>query len=148
VVTTDQEHPSIYDSTAKFALQNCHERWTAHLDPETGFVESATIFILVDDKTRLVGLIHGSNMTGACLGIKGVTAGVRRINTNAMVVVDGVQRPPRAGGRRRPERRCLRVRSLKGVLRQGRWFRLSLRAHGQPAPLGARRKGLRRLKPG
>jgi selenocysteine lyase/cysteine desulfurase len=96
VVTTDLEHPSIYDSTSVFARQYGHAWRSAPLNSETGFVEPQAILELVDERTRLVGLIHGSNMTGACLDIKGITAGVRRINADVMVVVDGVQYAPHA----------------------------------------------------
>ena len=96
VVTTDLEHPSVYDSTAMFAKQYGHEWRLAHLNPVTGFVDPEAVLELVDGETRLVGLIHGSNMTGACLDIKGITAGVRRINPDACVLVDGVQYAPHA----------------------------------------------------
>ena len=96
VVITDLEHPSVYDSTDVFARQYGHERRVAHLNPETGFVEPDAILELVDKDTRLVGLIHGSNMTGACLDIKAIAAGVRRINPDACVLADGVQYAPHA----------------------------------------------------
>ena len=96
VVTTNLEHPSVYDSTAEFAVKYGHERRVAAVDRETGFVETKAILDLVDSETRLVGLIHGSNMTGACLDVKAVAHGAKAINADVLVLADGVQYAPHA----------------------------------------------------
>jgi selenocysteine lyase/cysteine desulfurase len=51
---------------------------------------------LVDEKTRLVGLIHGSNITGTCMDLQALVAAVKRRNPSTLILADGVQYAPHA----------------------------------------------------
>ena len=96
VVTTDLDHPSVYDATAYFAKEYGKQWRIAHLDPETGFVNPEAILENVDEQTALVALIHGSNTTGTVLDIKHVAAACRDKNPDVFVLADGVQFAPHA----------------------------------------------------
>ena len=78
VVTTDLEHPSVYDSTDKFAALYGKERRVAHVDRDTGSVSAEEILDLVDKDTALVSLVHASNVTGAILDVKTVATEARK----------------------------------------------------------------------
>ncbi len=96
VVTTDLEHPCVYDSTAQFAELYGKEWRIAHLDPESGSVPADSILDRIDRDTALLGLIHGSNMTGAVLDLKTIVTQARKINPEMYILVDGVQYAPHA----------------------------------------------------
>ena len=96
VVTTELEHPSVYDSTRQFASRYGHQWRAARLDPDTGFVDPEAVLALVDGETRFVGLIHGSNMTGTCLDLRALVQEAKRLNPETLVLADGVQYAPHA----------------------------------------------------
>lgn len=96
VVTTNLEHPAVFDSTTQFAAMYGNERRVAAVNPSTGFVEAETILNLVDKDTVLVAMMHGSNVTGALLDVETVAREARRINPDVFVVIDGVQYAPHA----------------------------------------------------
>jgi selenocysteine lyase/cysteine desulfurase len=96
VVTTNLEHPSVYDSTRQFAEAYGLEWRVATLDPTTGSVPAETILEKVDRKTSLIGMIHGSNITGAILDVKKVAREARKVNPEIFILVDGVQYAPHA----------------------------------------------------
>ncbi len=96
VVTTDLEHPCVYDSTHRFAVAYGHQWRVAHVDPKSGFVPVDAVLEKIDKDTLLVGLIHGSNITGAVMDVGRVVSEARRINPGVLVLVDGVQYAPHA----------------------------------------------------
>jgi len=96
VVTTDLEHPSVYNSTSQFAEIYGKEWRGVHLDSQTGSVDPDAILEKVDKETCLVAMIHGSNMTGAVLDVHKVAREAKKINPDLYVLVDGVQYAPHA----------------------------------------------------
>ena len=96
VVTTDLEHPSVYDSTRQFAKTYGKEWRVAHMDPQRGSVSPDAILEKVDKDTCMIGMIHGSNITGAVLDVKTVAEETRKISPDVCVVIDGVQYAPHA----------------------------------------------------
>ncbi len=96
VVTTDLEHPCMYDSTNRFAAVYGHQWRVAHVDAKSGFVPLDSVLEKIDQDTVLVGLIHGSNITGAVLDVGRVVSEARKVNPDVFVLVDGVQYAPHA----------------------------------------------------
>ena len=96
VVTTDLDHPSVYDSTRQFSEAYGKEWRVAHLDPQSGSVTPDAILERVDKETCLIAMTHGSNITGALLGIRTVAEEARKLNPDVYVLVDGVQYAPHA----------------------------------------------------
>lgn len=96
VVTTNLEHPSVYDSTRYFAGTYDMEWRVAQVNPETGAVPTEAILRHVDRNTRLIGIVHGSNITGAVHDLKTITREARKINPAVFVLADGVQYAPHA----------------------------------------------------
>ena len=96
VVTTDLEHPSVYDSTERFAEVYGKERRVAHVDSNTGSVSPDSVLDLVDRHTALICLIHASNVTGAIVDVKTIASEARKISPDVYVMSDGVQYAPHA----------------------------------------------------
>ena len=96
VVTTNLDHPSVYDSTERFARAYGMQRRVARLDPRTGAVSSDAVLEKVDGGTCLIGIVHSSNITGAVMDVKTITREARRISPDVFVLVDGVQYAPHA----------------------------------------------------
>lgn len=96
VVTTDLEHPCVFDSTQRFCELYGKEWRVAHLDPASGTVEADAILDKIDSNTALVGMIHGANITGAVLDVERVAKEARSINPDIYVLADGVQYAPHA----------------------------------------------------
>ena len=96
VVTTDLEHPSVYDSTRQFAEIYGKEWRVASLDPQKGAVSPEAILEKVDSNTCLIAMIHGSNITGTVLDVRTIAEEARKINPDVCVLLDGVQYAPHA----------------------------------------------------
>ena len=96
VVTTDLEHPSVYDAMLQFAPAYGKQLRVAHVDPQTGFVTPEAILEKVDKETCSIGMIHCSNITGAVLDVKAVAREARKINPDIYLLSDGVQYAPHA----------------------------------------------------
>ena len=96
VITTNLEHPAVYDATAKFAAEYGQERRVATVDPSTGFVPPEAVLDLVDEHTGLIAMMHASNVTGALLDVGAIAREAKRINPNVLVAIDGVQYAPHA----------------------------------------------------
>jgi len=96
VVTTNLDHPSVYDSSDRFGGAYGMQRRVARLDPRTGSVSSDAILEEVDGGTCLIGIVHASNITGAVMDVKTITREARMISPDVFVLVDGVQYVPHA----------------------------------------------------
>lgn len=94
VVTTQLEHPSIYDSTRYFAEMTGKEWRVAPLDRETGSVSPEAILEKIDKDTCLLAFIHASNITGAVLDANRIIKEARKIKPDLYVLVDAVQYAP------------------------------------------------------
>lgn len=96
VVTTDLDHPAVYNSTWQFAETYGKEWRVAHVDPQSGSLNPDDILEKVNKETCLVAMIHGSNITGTALNVKTVALEARKINPDVYVLIDGVQYAPHA----------------------------------------------------
>lgn len=94
IITTNLEHPAVYDSTKYFAIKYGGERKIAKYSPENGNVAMKTILEKIDKNTSLLAFIHSSNITGATNDAEKITKEARRINPNLYVLIDGTQYTP------------------------------------------------------
>ena len=88
-VFSEGEHPSVYN-VAKALEQEGH---IVHIIPlgKNGQVDYDEIEKVLNDKTRLISLMHVSNETGAINDIKRIRALRDRLSPKALLHVDGVQ---------------------------------------------------------
>lgn len=91
VVTTNLDHPAIYDST-RWAAEGCGKDWrVAALDPTTGRVETEEILRHVDSDTSLLAFIHSSNNLGTRNDVERTIREVRKAYPDVYILVDGSQ---------------------------------------------------------
>lgn len=91
VVTTDIDHPSVYDST-KLLCDRYGKEWrTVPLNPRTGIVDVNEVLKRVDSETIVLAIIHSSNNLGTRNNLKGIVKKVREIRPDLYVLVDGSQ---------------------------------------------------------
>ena len=96
VVTTSIEHPGVYNATRQLAQTHGQEWRVAHVDGGTGFVPVESILACVDPETRLIAVMHGTNLSGAVHDVAALARGARLINKDVFVLSDGVQYAPHA----------------------------------------------------
>lgn len=94
VVTTELEHPSVFDSIAYFAKKTGKEVRVAKGDPKTGGVAVDDIVKLIDKDTAMLNVIWASNITGAILDIQNIVEKARAIKPDLYIVSDAVQHIP------------------------------------------------------
>ncbi|MBQ8908936.1 MAG: cysteine desulfurase [Clostridia bacterium] len=83
------EHPSVYNVAKELELQGFKVHFVG-LSP-TGEVDYEMLESVVNDRTRLVSVMHVSNETGAINDIQRIVGIIKDKTQNAMVHVDGVQ---------------------------------------------------------
>lgn len=96
VVTTSIEHPGVYNATRQLAQTHGQEWRVAPVDAGTGFVPVESILACVDPETRLIAVMHGTNLSGAVHDVAAIARGARLINKEVFVLSDGVQYAPHA----------------------------------------------------
>ena len=89
LVISGGEHPAVYECAKELSLRGIEVR-TAKLNRD-GSVNEEDLLSLVDEKTKLVSVIHVSNETGAVNDIGRLSMLVKRINPSARFHSDGVQ---------------------------------------------------------
>ncbi len=94
VVTTNLDHPAIFDSTRMLSERFGKEWRVASLSPKSGGVEQESILRLIDSGTIVVALIHSSNNTGTKNDIASIIREARKIKPDLYVLVDGAQHVP------------------------------------------------------
>ncbi len=94
IVTSNLEHPAVFESTHQFAEKYNLERRIADFDRKKGVVPVENVLNLIDKDTCLLALIHGSNITGGVNDVGEIVREARAINPGIYVVVDGVQYAP------------------------------------------------------
>ena len=70
VVTTELEHPSVYDSVRYYANKRGMEVRVCAPDKQTGSIIPEEIAAMVDEDTALVTCMYASNHTGAVMDMK------------------------------------------------------------------------------
>jgi cysteine desulfurase / selenocysteine lyase len=91
VVTTNLDHPAIFDST-KLVSQRYGKEWrVAELSPHTGRVEPAAVVKHINAETALLALIHSSNITGMRNDVPAIVRAARAVKPDLVVMVDGAQ---------------------------------------------------------
>lgn len=83
------EHPSVYNVAKELALQGYEVRFVK-LD-KNGQIDYADLQKNIDNKTRLISVMHVSNETGAINDIARVNLLRNKYAPNALLQVDGVQ---------------------------------------------------------
>ena len=96
VVTTSIEHPGVYNATRQLAQTHGQEWRVAPVDAGTGFVPVESLLACVDPETRLIAVMHGTNLSGAVHDVAAIARGARLINKDVFVLSDGVQYAPHA----------------------------------------------------
>jgi len=94
VVTSNLEHPAVYESTWYFSKKYNIERRVATFDKNSGRVKNEDILNLVDKNTCLLIMIHASNVTGAINNIEYIIKEARKINPGIYLIIDGIQYAP------------------------------------------------------
>ena len=94
VVTTELEHPSVFDSVVTFAKETNKEVRVAKTNSKTGGVDVNEIINLVDENTCLLNVIYASNITGSVLDVETITKRSREIKPDLFIAVDAVQHVP------------------------------------------------------
>ena len=96
LVTTNLDHPAVYDSTRRLCEQHGKEWRVAGLSPETGDVPAEAVLSLIDKSTLALCMIHSSNITGGVNDVKTIIQRARKIKPDLYVLVDGAQHGPHA----------------------------------------------------
>ena len=91
VVTTNLDHPSVYDAT-RILAERFHKEWrVAELSPQIGNVDPQAVLKHVDSNTVLLAVIHASNITGMRNDVAAMIREARKIKPDLVAVVDGAQ---------------------------------------------------------
>ncbi len=96
VITTNIEHPCMSSAVHQLGAMYGQEVRVAPVDRTNGAVPVEAVLDRVDAETRLIGIVHGSNITGAVHDVKTIAREARTINDDVVVVTDGVQYAPHA----------------------------------------------------
>ena len=91
IVTTNLEHPALYDATHILSEVYGKQWRVARVDPATGRVPPEAILELVDRGTDALAFVHGSNVTGAVADVAQLAAEAGKLNPDIFIIVDGVQ---------------------------------------------------------
>ena len=83
------EHPSVYNQAKKLELDGCK----VHIVPlnEKGQIDLQKLQSVLNEKTRLISVIHVSNETGAVNDLQKISQMKKKICPKAILHVDGVQ---------------------------------------------------------
>jgi selenocysteine lyase/cysteine desulfurase len=91
VVTTNLDHPAIFDST-RILGERFNKEWrVAELSPESAIVKPESILRYIDSKTIVLALIHSSNITGTRNNVENIIQKAKKIKSDLFVLVDGAQ---------------------------------------------------------
>jgi len=93
-VTTEIEHPSVYDSMRYYAQKKGLEFRVAKPNPITGGVDIEAILDLIDKDTVLLNVMYASNHTGAIMDIENIVKLAREKKPDIYILVDAVQHMP------------------------------------------------------
>ena len=91
IVTSNLEHPAVYDGCHILARRYGQECRVAGLDPKSGHVPVEAVTRLVDKNTVMLAVIHASNILGTTNDVAGMVREARRIKPDLYVVIDGCQ---------------------------------------------------------
>lgn len=94
VVTTELEHPSVYDSVRYYANKRGMEVRVCAPDKQTGSIIPEEIAAMVDENTALVTCMYASNHTGAVMDMKKIVELCRAKKQDVYIVSDAVQHMP------------------------------------------------------
>ncbi len=94
VVTTELEHPSVYDSVRYYANKRGMEVRVCAPDKQTGSIIPEEIAAMVDEDTALVTCMYASNHTGAVMDMKKIVELCRAKKQDVYIVSDAVQHMP------------------------------------------------------
>lgn len=90
IVTTIMEHHSNLVPWQQIALEKQAVLKVAEIDGQ-GFLKTDQLLGNINRRTRLVALTQVSNVLGTINPVKEIVGGIKRINPNCLVLVDGAQ---------------------------------------------------------
>jgi selenocysteine lyase/cysteine desulfurase len=91
VVTTNLDHPAVYDAT-RWVAEKYRKEWrVAGLDPTKGVVTPTEIARHIDANTSLLAIIHSSNNLGTTNDVESIAREARKAKPDLYVLVDGSQ---------------------------------------------------------
>jgi cysteine desulfurase / selenocysteine lyase len=91
VVTSNLEHPAVYDACNILARRHGLECRIAKLDKPSGVVPVEAVTSLIDGNTVMLAIIHASNILGTVNDVKRMIHESRRIKPELYAVIDGCQ---------------------------------------------------------
>lgn len=91
LVTSNLEHPAVYDACHILARRHGLDCRVATLDRQTGSVPVEAVTRLVDKDTVMLAIIHASNILGSVNDVGRMAAEARRIKPDLYIIVDGCQ---------------------------------------------------------
>lgn len=94
IVTTDLEHPSLYDAVQFYADKYDKEVRVAPTNTVTGGVDVEEITKRIDQNTIALSFIYASNISGAILDVEKIIEEAKKINPNIYIIIDAVQHAP------------------------------------------------------
>ena len=94
LVATNLDHACTYDATRAACSQYSLDWRVVNLDPVTALVQPEAVAEKVDADTRLVTVIHSSNVVGTVNNVHSIAKAVRLASPEAFILIDGTQHAP------------------------------------------------------
>ena len=85
------EHPASYSATRIWAENTDRELISIPFDTDTATVTPDHYAAHVRPDTRVATIIHTSPITGMVMDVRGITAAIRAISPECLIIVDGIQ---------------------------------------------------------
>lgn len=91
IVTSNLDHPAVYDTCHILAKRHGLECRVAPLDRDTGCVSAPGVSRLIDRDTVMLAIIHASNNIGTVNEVVRIVKDARGIKPDIYIVLDGCQ---------------------------------------------------------
>ncbi|WP_068301716.1 aminotransferase class V-fold PLP-dependent enzyme [Pararhodobacter sp. CCB-MM2] len=91
MIRSTLEHPAMGSAMAHWAEQTGRELIEVVHDNATGLVTAEAYKAVLRPDIRVASIIHTSPVTGKSTDVKAITAAIREVAPNAIVLVDGIQ---------------------------------------------------------
>ena len=94
VLSSSLEHSASHDAAFCWAQAFGHEHIDIPLNAETGAVTPQDYAAATRPDTRLATVIHTSHVTGKRVDLGGITAAIRSVAPDCLIICDGIQHAP------------------------------------------------------
>ena len=85
------EHPASYSATRIWAENTQRELISIPFDTDSAVVTAEQYSAHIRPDTRVATIIHTSPITGMVMDVRGITAAIRAISPDCLIIVDGIQ---------------------------------------------------------